>query len=166
MAGRITKSEQQLKPDPRFGDKVLSKFINCIMKDGKKAVALRVMYDALDRIEERLKKEKSDYKDGPKTSLDVFHLALENVRPNVEVRSKRVGGANYQVPMPVNAKRRQSLTFRWIITACRAEKGKPFAQCLSKELWDASKGEGKAVTTREQTHRMAEANKAFSHFAF
>ena len=107
MAGRITKSEQQLRPDPKFSDKVLSKFINCIMKDGKKAVALRVMYDALDRIEDRLKKEKSNDKDGPKTAIDVFHLALENVRPNVEVRSKRVGGANYQVPMPVNAKRRR-----------------------------------------------------------
>lgn len=166
MAGRITKSEQQLKPDPRYGDKVLSKFVNCFMKDGKKAVALRVMYDALDRIDERLKKEKPSGDDAPKTPIDVFHKALENVRPSVEVRSKRVGGANYQVPMPVNHRRKQSLTFRWIITACRAEKGKPFAQCLAKELWDASKGEGKAVTTREQTHRMAEANKAFSHFAF
>ena len=166
MAGRITKSEEQLKPDPKFGDKVLAKFINCFMKDGKKAVAQRVMYDALDRIETRLKKEKGARDDSPKTSIDVFHKALENVRPNVEVRSKRVGGANYQVPMPVNAKRRQSLTFRWIITACRAEKGKPFAQCLARELWDASRGEGKAVNTREQTHRMAEANKAFSHFAF
>jgi len=114
--------------------------------------------------DQRLKKEKSTEEDAPKNAMDVFHKALENVRPNVEVRSKRVGGANYQVPMPVNARRRQSLTFRWIITACRAEKGKPFAQCLAKELWDASKGDGKAVNTREQTHRMAEANKAFSHY--
>ena len=124
------------------------------------------MYDALNRIETRLKKEKNNDENAPKKPIDVFHKALENVRPNVEVRSKRVGGANYQVPMPVTSKRRQSLTFRWIITACRTEKGKPFAQCLAKELWDASKGEGKAVTVREQTHRMAEANKAFSHFAF
>ena len=159
MAGRITKSEEQLKPDPQFGDKVLAKFINCIMKDGKKAVAQRVMYDALARIETRLKKDGGKEEDAPKTAIEVFHKALENVRPNVEVRSKRVGGANYQVPMPVNARRRQSLTFRWIITACRAEKGKPFAQCLSKELWDAARGEGKAVNTREQTHRMAEATK-------
>jgi|TARA_B110000116_G_scaffold215458_1_gene192125 small subunit ribosomal protein S7 len=166
MAGRITKSEQQLKPDPKFDDKVLAKFINCIMKDGKKAVAQRVMYDALDQLESRLKKEKLTGDDAPTSSIEVFHKALENVRPNVEVRSKRIGGANYQVPMPVNARRRQSLTFRWIITACRAEKGKPMARCLAKELWDASKNEGKAVTTREQTHRMAEANKAFSHFAF
>ena len=114
MAGRITKSEQQLKPDPKFGDKVLAKFINCIMKDGKKAVAQRVIYDALDQLEKRLKKEKSSGDDGPKNSLEIFHLALENVRPNVEVRSKRVGGANYQVPMPVTARRRQNLTFRWI----------------------------------------------------
>ncbi len=126
MAGRITKSEDQLKPDPKFGDKVLAKFINCIMKDGKKAVAQRVVYDALDQLEARLKKEKPSGDDAPKNSLDVFHKALENVRPNVEVRSKRVGGANYQVPMPVNARRRQSLTFRWIITACRAEKGSPW----------------------------------------
>ncbi|MBC8523209.1 30S ribosomal protein S7, partial [PVC group bacterium] len=127
MAGRITKSEQQLKPDPKFGDKVLAKFINCIMKDGKKAVAQRVVYSALDQLEVRLKKEKPSGDDAPKNSLDIFHKALENVRPNVEVRSKRVGGANYQVPMPVTARRRQSLAFRWIITACRAEKGKPMA---------------------------------------
>ena len=164
MAGRITKSEQQLRPDPRYGDKVLAKFINCIMYDGKKAVAQRLMYNALDRIDQRLKKEKTE--DGPETAIDVFHKALENVRPNVEVRSKRVGRANYQVPMPVTARRRQSLTFRWIIQAARGDKGKPMEQRLAKELWDASKGEGKAVTVREQTHRMAEANKAFSHFAW
>ncbi|MDP6601426.1 MAG: 30S ribosomal protein S7 [Phycisphaerales bacterium] len=164
MSGRITKSEQQLRPDPRYGDKVLAKFINCIMYSGKKAVAQRVMYNALDRIDQRLKKEKKE--DGPATAIEVFHKALENVRPNVEVRSKRVGGANYQVPMPVTARRRQSLTFRWIIQAARGDKGKPMAHRLAKELWDASMGEGKAVTVREQTHRMAEANKAFSHFAW
>jgi small subunit ribosomal protein S7 len=164
MSGRITKSEQQLRPDPRYGDKVLAKFINCIMYSGKKAVAQRVMYNALDRIDQRLKKEKKE--DGPETAIEVFHKALENVRPNVEVRSKRVGGANYQVPMPVTARRRQSLTFRWIIQAARGDKGKPMAHRLAKELWDASMGEGKAVTVREQTHRMAEANKAFSHFAW
>jgi len=164
MSGRITKSEQQLRPDPRYGDKVLAKFINCIMYSGKKAVAQRLMYNALDRIDQRLKKEKKE--DGPATAIEVFHKALENVRPNVEVRSKRVGGANYQVPMPVTARRRQSLTFRWIIQAARGDKGKPMAHRLAKELWDASMGEGKAVTVREQTHRMAEANKAFSHFAW
>ena len=166
MSGRITKSEQQLRPDPRFNDKVLAKFINCIMLDGKKAVAQRVVYDALDRIGGRISKDKDRADDAPKEPIDVFHKALENVRPSVEVRSKRVGGANYQVPMPVTARRRQNLTFRWIIQAARGEKGKPMAERLARELWDASRGEGKAVTVREQTHRMAEANKAFSHFAW
>ena len=164
MAGRITKSEQQLRPDPRFGDKVLAKFINCVMQDGKKSTAQRCVYDALDRIETRLEKEKTEK--GPQNALELFHMAIDNVRPEVEVRSKRVGGANYQVPMQVNQRRRQSLTFRWIIGAARAEAGKPLAERLAKELWDASKGEGKAMSTREQTHRMAEANKAFAHFAW
>jgi small subunit ribosomal protein S7 len=164
MAGRITKSEEQLKPDPRYSDKTLAKFINCIMWDGKKTVAQRVMYDALESIQKRIDKEKPE--NLPKTALEMFHQALNNVKPDVEVRSKRVGGANYQVPMQVNARRQQSLAFRWIITACRDESGRPMAQRLAKELYDAAKGEGKAVTTRENTHRMAEANKAFAHFAW
>lgn len=164
MAGRITASEKQLEPDPRYGDKVLAKFINCIMLDGKKAVAQRVVYDALDLMKKRMDKEKRE--NMPDGILDAFRLAIDNVKPNVEVRSKRVGGANYQVPMPVTQRRRQSLAFRWIITAVRAEKGKPLCQRLAKELFDAANNEGKACTTREQTHRMAEANKAFSHFAW
>ncbi len=164
MAGRITKSEQQLRPDPRYGDKTLAKFINCCMLDGKKATAQECVYDALDIIEKKLEKETSE--EAPKNGLEVFHRAIDNVRPEVEVRSKRVGGANYQVPMQVSSRRRQSLCFRWIITAVRAEKGKPFAQRLAKELWDAARNEGKAMNTREQTHRMAEANKAFAHFAW
>ena len=164
MAGRITKAEQQLKGDPRHGDKVLSRFINSIMRDGKKAVASRVVYDALDKIQSRIEKEKRE--NLPEKAIDAFHQAIDNVKPNVEVRSKRVGGANYQVPMPVTQRRRQSLAFRWIITAVRAEKGKPIADRLARELFDAACGEGKAVNTREQTHRMAEANKAFSHFAW
>jgi small subunit ribosomal protein S7 len=158
MAGRITKAEEQLRPDPRYGSKVLSRFINCVMRDGKKAVAQRVVYDALTMIEERTK--------GDPEAIKVFEKAIDNVRPNVEVRSKRVGGANYQVPMQVKPKRRQSLAFRWILAACRSEKGKPMAHRLAKELMDAAKGEGKAMNTREQTHRMAEANKAFAHFAW
>ena len=158
MAGRITKADQQLKPDPRYGDKVLARFINCIMKEGKRAVAQRVVYDAFDLIEERTK--------GEPTAIEVFRTALENVRPNVEVRSKRVGGANYQVPMQVSRKRQQSLAFRWIIRSARADKGKPMAERLARELSDAYRGEGKAMTTRDQTHRMAEANKAFAHFAW
>ncbi len=164
MAGRITKSEQQLRPDPRFGDKVLAKFINCVMQDGKKSRALRVVYDALDTIETRLKKENNP--EAPKSSIELFRMAIDNVRPTVEVRSKRVGGANYQVPMQVNQRRRQSLAFRWIIQASRAERGKPMSQRLAKELYDAARGEGKAMGTRENTHRMAEANKAFAHFAW
>ncbi len=166
MAGRITASEQQLRPDPRYNDKVLAKFINCIMHDGKKAVAQRVVYKSLDLIDERLKKEKIDDENAPQSAIDLFHLAIDNVRPEVEVRSKRVGGANYQVPMQVNARRRQSLAFRWIIQSCRAETGKPMAQCLARELFDAARREGKAMNIRDQTHRMAEANKAFAHFAW
>jgi small subunit ribosomal protein S7 len=162
MAGRITKSEEQLKPDARFGDKVLSRFINCMMFGGGKATATRVVYNALDVIQTRLEKESNP--EAPETSIEVFHMAIDNVRPQVEVRSKRVGGANYQVPMQLNRRRQQSLTFRWIITAVREEKGKPVHLRLAREIWDAAHNEGKAVTTRENTHRMAEANRAFAHF--
>jgi small subunit ribosomal protein S7 len=164
MAGRITKSDDQLRPDPKYKNLVLSRFINCVMHDGKKAVATRVVYDAMDEIEGRLAKETSENK--PKDALDVFLRAIDNVKPAVEVRSKRVGGANYQVPMQVKYRRQQSLAFRWILTAAREEKGKPMAQRLAKEIYDAAKGEGKAMTTRDNTHRMAEANKAFAHFAW
>lgn len=158
MAGRITQAEEQLKPDPKYGDKVLARFINCIMRDGKKAVAQRVVYNALDEIDKRTK--------GAPPAIEVFRKAIDNVKPNVEVRSKRVGGANYQVPMSVNRRRQQSLAFRWIIQAARGDRGKPMYLRLSKELLDASKGEGKAMSTRDQTHRMADANKAFAHFAW
>ncbi len=164
MAGRITKSEQQLRPDPRYGDKTLAKFINCIMHGGKKSVAQKVVYDALDLMQARLDKEKPE--NLPNTSIELFQKAINNVRPEVEVRSKRVGGANYQVPMQVTSRRRLSLCFRWIITSARAESGKPMAQRLARELYDAARGEGKAMNTREQTHRMAEANRAFAHFAW
>ncbi len=163
MAGRITTSDQQLRPDPRYQDKILAKFINCVMFQGKKAVAQRLVYDALDEIQSRLDKDKDE--DAPKTAVDVFHLALDRVRPDVEVRSRRVGGANYQVPRQVTSRRRQSLAFRWIIQAARGERGKPMARRLARELYEAARGEGKAVATRENTHRMAEANKAFAHFA-
>ncbi|MEQ9453562.1 MAG: 30S ribosomal protein S7 [Phycisphaeraceae bacterium] len=156
--GRFTASEKQLSPDPRYGDKVLSRFINCIMLDGKKAVAMRVVYGALDEIEKQTK--------GEPTAIDVFHKAISNVKPSVEVRSKRVGGSNYQVPMQVNRKRQQSLAFRWIIDAARAGKGRPMHLRLGRELLDASRGEGQAMNKRDQVHRMADANKAFSHFAW
>jgi small subunit ribosomal protein S7 len=164
MTGRITKSDEQLRPDPRYQDRILSKFINCVMHEGKKAVALRVVYDALDLIQERLEKDKPT--EGPKSAIEVFHQAIANVKPSVEVRSRRVGGANYQVPMSVTTRRRQSLAFRWLLQAARDEKGRPMANRLARELYDASKNEGKAVSTKENTHRMAEANKAFAHFAW
>ncbi|MCL4219770.1 MAG: 30S ribosomal protein S7 [Phycisphaerales bacterium] len=163
MAGRITASEDQLRPDPKFNDMVLAKFVNCVMHDGKKTRAERVVYDALDLIEEKLAKNTEEGK--PANALAVFHKAVENTKPYVEVRSKRIGGANYQVPIQVNRRRQQSLSFRWIITAARGEKGRPMAAKLADELWAAARGEGKAMMTREQTHRMAEANKAFAHFA-
>lgn len=164
MTGRITKSQWQLRPDPRYNDRTLAKFINCIMYDGEKATAQRVVYDAMDQIQQRIEKEKIE--GFPPTAIEVFNKAIDNVKPSVEVRSKRVGGANYQVPMQVNARRQMSLCFRWIITAAREEKGKPMANRLAKELFEAAKGEGKAMMTRETTHKMAEANKAFAHFAW
>ena len=158
MAIHRTAADTQLKPDPRYGDKTLSRFINCMMQDGKKSVAQRVVYKALDEIEKRT--------NGEPPAIEVFRQALDNVKPSVEVRSKRVGGANYQVPMQVNRRRQQSLAFRWIINAARSERGRPMWNRLGKELMDAAHGEGKAMSTRDQTHRMADANKAFAHFAW
>jgi small subunit ribosomal protein S7 len=152
-----TASEDTLKPDPRFSSKLVSKFINCIMWCGKKTVAQSIVYDAFDIMGKK-------NKDVP--VLEQFETAINNVKPAVEVRSKRVGGANYQVPMQVNRKRQQSLAIRWILQACRETKGRPMAQKLADELMAAFKKEGKAMQTRENTHRMAEANKAFAHFAW
>ena len=163
MAGRITASEDQLRPDPVHNDLVLSKFINCVMQDGKKSAAQRCVYGALGLIDERLAKSKAE--DKPENALVVFHMAVDNLKPYVEVRSKRIGGANYQVPIPVKRKRQQSLAFRWLIQAARSEKGRPMGSRLADEIVAAAKKEGKAMATREQTHRMAEANKAFAHFA-
>lgn len=154
---KFTNSSSQLRPDTRYASILVSKFINGIMLDGKKSTATRVMYDAMDIIEKRIK-------DAP--PLEVFETAISNCKPNVEVRSKRVGGSNYQVPMPVNRKRQQALAFRWLREAIRKKKGRPMCQSLANELLDAYKGEGTAVTTRENTHRMAEANRAFAHFAW
>ncbi|MBX3365287.1 MAG: 30S ribosomal protein S7 [Phycisphaeraceae bacterium] len=163
MAGRWTHSEAQLRPDPKFADLTLSKFINCVMSDGRKATAQRVVYDAIEIIQDKLSRETDP--NAPKEAIDVFHMAIEKVKPYVEVRSKRIGGANYQVPMQVNKRRQQSLSFRWIIQASRSERGRPMASRLADELYAAAKGEGKAIATREQVHRMAEANRAFAHFA-
>jgi small subunit ribosomal protein S7 len=156
---KFTASEDMLKPDPRFNSKLVSKFINSLMWDGKKTVAMKLFYGAMDQIAKK-------NKEGGPAPLEVFEGAINNVKPYVEVRSKRVGGANYQVPMQVNKRRQQSLAFRWIIGACREAGGRPMADRLADELMAAFKKEGKAMTTREQTHRMADANKAFAHFAW
>jgi small subunit ribosomal protein S7 len=152
-----TASEPQLKPDARYNSKLVSKFINCLMWDGKKTVAQRIFYDAMDQVTKKVKDVQP---------LELFETAISNVKPYVEVRSKRVGGANYQVPMQVNRRRQQSLAFRWIIQACRSGAGRPMSDLLAEELMAAYKKEGKAITTRENTHRMAESNKAFAHFAW
>jgi small subunit ribosomal protein S7 len=154
---KFTASEDMLKPDPRHNSKLISKFINCLMWDGKKATAQKIVYGALDEIAKKMK-------DVP--VAEVFETALNNVKPFVEVRSRRVGGANYQVPMQVNRKRQQSLAIRWILEACRGAGGRPMHLRLADELMAAYKKEGKAMTTRENTHRMADANKAFAHFAW
>jgi small subunit ribosomal protein S7 len=154
---KFTASETILKPDPRYNSKLVSKFINSIMWDGKKTVAQKVFYDAMERVTKNMK-------DVP--PLEIFETAINNVKPYVEVRSKRVGGANYQVPMQVNKRRQQSLAFRWIIGACRDQTGRPMSERLADELMAAFKKEGKAMATRDNTHRMADANKAFAHFAW
>ncbi|MFP3937004.1 MAG: 30S ribosomal protein S7 [Phycisphaerae bacterium] len=154
---RFTQADEQLQPDARYGSKLLGRFINYFMWDGKKSVAERVVYDALDIIAKRVPDAEP---------IDVFEKAIDNVKPMIEVRSKRVGGASYQVPMQVSAKRRQSLAFRWIRDAVRSGSGRPIAQRMADELAAAYRGEGSAMQTRENIHRMAEANKAFAHFAW
>ena len=156
-AKSFTVSATNLKPDPVYGSLTLSKFINCLMYDGKKATAQRVVYGALDLIGKRVKDAKP---------IEIFELAMNNVKPNIETRSRRVGGQNYQVPMAVSRKRQQSLAIRWIVEAIRSKAGKPMMERLAEELIAASKREGAAMQTRENVHKMAEANRAFSHFAW
>jgi small subunit ribosomal protein S7 len=155
--GRITASRKQLVGDPKHGSLLASKFINCLMWDGKKSVAQKVFYDAL----EVLGKKVADVE-----PIEVFTQAVENIKPNIEVRSKRVGGASYQVPMQVGRIRQQSLAIRWLLMAVREKKGRPVADKLAVELLAAYNREGSAMTRRENVHRMAEANKAFAHFAW
>lgn len=143
--------------DSRYNSRLASKFINCLMYDGKKSTAMGVFYDAMDIVQKRVK-------DTP--PLEVFEAAVNNVKPAVEVRSKRVGGSNYQVPMQVNRKRQLSLSIRWILAASRGKKGRPMAERLAQEFMDAARGEGAAITQRTNVHRMADANKAFAHFAW
>jgi small subunit ribosomal protein S7 len=155
--GKRTASAETLKPDPRFGSKLASKFVNCLMWQGKKATAMRIFYGALEQIHKRMPDA---------DPIRVFEDAVEHVKPTVEVRSKRVGGATYQVPMQVNKTRQQSLAIRWIIGACRAKTGRPMFQRLADELMAAFRREGEAMTKRENTIKMAESNKAFAHFAW
>ena len=153
----FTASSETLRPDPRYNSKLAAKFVNCLMHGGKKSTAQRVFYDALEIIADKVK-------DVP--PVQVFEKALDNVKPMIEVRSKRVGGANYQVPMQVNSRRQLSLAIRWLLDASRGVKGAPMSQRLANELMAAYRREGTAMTTRENVHRMAEANKAFAHFAW
>lgn len=155
--GAITASRKQLKPDPRHESLLASKFINCLMWDGKKSIAQRVFYDALAEIAKKIP---------DREPIEVFHEALENIKPHIEVRSKRVGGAAYQVPMQVNKARQQSLAIRWLLLAVREKKGRATHRKLADELLAAYNKEGAAMTRRENVHRMAEANKAFAHFAW
>jgi small subunit ribosomal protein S7 len=152
-----TASNQQLKPDPKHNSKLVAKFINCLMWQGKKSVAEGILYEAMNTISEKIKDAQP---------LDVLEKAVNNAKPLIEVRSKRIGGASYQVPMQVNSRRQQSLAIRWIVQAARSQKGKAMCDRLAAELIEAYNGRGGAMTTRENIHKMAEANKAFAHFAW
>ena len=154
MSRRHAAEKREILPDPKFGDIVLTKFMNMLMYEGKKSVAETIIYGALDRIKAKTGND----------PVKLFHDALNNVRPQIEVRSRRVGGATYQVPVEVRHDRGQALAIRWLISAARARSEKTMAARLSGELMDASQNRGNAVKKREDTHRMAEANRAFSHY--
>ena len=154
MSRRRKAERREINPDPKFGDAVVSKFMNSIMKEGKKSVAERIVYGAFDRIQKRTSQD----------PIRVFHEALTNVRPAVEVRSRRVGGATYQVPVEVRVDRSQALAIRWLISSSRGRSENTMEERLSGELLDAANNRGAAVKRREDTHRMADANRAFSHY--
>jgi small subunit ribosomal protein S7 len=154
MSRRHKAEKREVNPDPKFGDLVVSKFMNSIMREGKKSVAETIVYGALDRMQSRAKSD----------PIQLFHSALENVMPAVEVRSRRVGGATYQVPVEVRPERRQALAIRWLISAARSRNENTMEERLSGELLDAANNRGSAVKKREDTHKMAEANRAFSHY--
>ena len=154
MSRRHAAEKREVLPDAKFGDRVLTKFMNNLMIDGKKAVAERIVYNAFDRVESKIKR----------APVEVFHEALENIKPSVEVRSRRVGGATYQVPVEVRPERREALAIRWLINARRARNENTMEERLAGELVDAVNGRGTAVKKREDTHKMADANKAFSHY--
>jgi len=150
---RKHKEKRTLIPDPKYNNAMVAKFINYLMEGGKKTTAQAILYDAFDLLEKQKKEP-----------LEVFGNAIKNVSPAVEVRSKRIGGANYQVPREVRGERKIALAFRWLIGAAKARKGKPMAERLMQELLDASQNQGSAIKKKQDTHRMAEANKAFAHF--
>ncbi|MDR6899708.1 30S ribosomal protein S7 [Rhizobium miluonense] len=154
MSRRHRAEKREINPDPKFGDLVVTKFMNAIMLDGKKSVAENIVYGAFDAVQGRAKQE----------PLGVFHQALDNIAPHVEVRSRRVGGATYQVPVDVRPERRQALAIRWLITAARKRNETTMVDRLCGELLDASNNRGAAVKKREDTHKMADANRAFSHY--
>ncbi|MEP2783930.1 MAG: 30S ribosomal protein S7 [Pseudoruegeria sp.] len=154
MSRRHAAEKREVLPDAKFGDRVLTKFMNNLMIDGKKSAAERIVYNAFDRVESKLKK----------APVEVFHEALENIKPSLEVRSRRVGGATYQVPVEVRPERREALAIRWLIKAARARNENTMEERLAGELMDAVSSRGTAVKKREDTHKMAEANKAFSHY--
>ncbi|MFP1634155.1 30S ribosomal protein S7 [Zhengella sp. ZM62] len=154
MSRRHRAEKREINPDPKFSDLVVTKFMNAVMLDGKKSVAERIVYGALDQMESKAKQD----------PLAMFHQALDNVAPHVEVRSRRVGGATYQVPVDVRPERRQALAIRWLINAARSRNETTMVDRLSGELLDAANNRGSAVKKREDTHRMAEANRAFSHY--
>ncbi len=154
MSRRHRAEKREIIPDAKFGDQVVSKFMNSVMYAGKKSVAESIVYGALDQVERRSRQD----------PVGVFHSALENVMPQIEVRSRRVGGATYQVPVEVRVERRQALAIRWLITAARGRNERTMVERLSGELMDAANNRGNAVKKREDTHRMAEANRAFSHY--
>lgn len=154
MSRRHAAEKREILPDAKFGDRVVTKFMNNLMLDGKKSVAESIVYGALDRVETRLKRN----------AVEAFHEALDNVKPSVEVRSRRVGGATYQVPVEVRTERREALAIRWLITAARKRNENTMEERLAAELADAVQNRGTAVKKREDTHKMADANKAFSHY--
>ena len=154
MSRRHVAAKREILPDPKYGDRTLAKFINMVMDSGKKAVAERIVYGALDEVEKR----------GRSDALNIFKQALENVEPNVEVKSRRVGGATYQVPVEVRQSRRVALAMRWLVDAARKRNEKSMGQRLASEVLEAYENRGTAVKKREDTHKMAEANRAFSHY--
>ncbi len=155
MRGKKQAPKRKILPDPKYGSPLVAKFVNYVMKEGKKSTAQKVVYDAFGIMEEKAKKP----------AVDVFNEAIKNISPLLEVRSKRVGGANYQIPIQVRAERRMQLAFRWILAAARSKKGKPMAIKLSNELLAAAENQGDAVKKKQDVQRMAEANRAFAHFA-